>query len=242
MRSKGLLAVALVLMFGGVAWAGDFSEYRLRAVLEGRGAPRLLESVELHATEVPPRDEAWAPETYFWFQTDPEAMIGSKGENPGVHVFSANLERVFSAYLTEDMGYCRELYFNPGATHVVMEVGTGAVGTYILTDMADVRTFEVDGIGPCIWIDPHRFLFTRFEDNPRGIPAEVDGRFSVEVYDPAGPGSFPVKQSTELSNYILKAVEGDTVIIEEDYVDTPKDWQDMKIKTREIRLPLPAAG
>lgn len=243
MRYMWLLVVGLGLMLGGVALAGDFSEYRLRAVKEDRGSTCLLEGVQLHATTVPPLEEGWAPETYFWFETDPESMPCSQGENPGVQVFAANLERVFSAYLTEELGYCRELYFNPGATQVVMEVGTGEVGTYILTDMADVRTFEADGIRPCIWIDPHRFLFTRFEDNPRGLPVEVDGRFSVEIYDPAGPGSFPVKKATDLSSFILKAVEGNKIIIEEEYVDTPKDWENMeKRKIRKIRVPIPAAG
>lgn len=236
------VALMLTLTFGSAAWAGNFSEYRLRALKEDRGSTCLLEGVQLHVANVPPEEEGWAPENHFWFETDPDNPC-SRGENPGIQVFSANLERVFSAYLTEETRYCRNLYFNPGASQVVMEVGTGIVGTYILTDMADVRSFAAPGIGPCIWLGPHRFVFTRFEDQPRGIAAEVDGRFSVEVYDPAGPDSFPIKKATALSNFILKAVEGLVIVIEEEYVDAVEDWQDFgKIKTREIRVPIPAAG
>ncbi len=242
------LALALILIFvifttlSGMTWAGNFSEYRLRALKEDRGSTCLLEGVQLHVAVVPPREEGWASENYFWFETDPDSPC-SHGENPGVQVFTASLEPVFSAYLTEETRYCRNLYFNPGASQVILEVGTGVVGTYILTDMADVRSFTAPGIGPCIWLDPHRFVFTRFENQARGIPAEVDGHFSVEVYDPAGPYSFPLKKATALSNFILKAVDGGEIVIEEQYVDAVEDWQDFgKVKSREIRVSIPAAG
>lgn len=245
------LAPALILTFvifavflavSGAAMAGDFSEYRLRALKEDQGSTCMLEGVQLHVAVVPPQEEGWASEIYFWFETDPDSPC-SHGENPGVQVFTAALEPVFSAYLTEETRYCRNLYFNPGASQVVLEVGTGIVGTYILTDMADVRSFEATGIGPCIWLDPHRFVFTRFENKARGIPAEVDGRFSVEVYEPAGPGSFPLKKATALSNFILQAVDGTEIVIEEQYVDAVEDWKDFgKVKSREIRVPIPAAG
>ncbi len=46
-----------------------------------------------------------------------------------------------------------------------------------------------------------------------------------------------------MSDYTLKDVEGDELVIEEQYVDTPEGWKDLeKIKTREIRVPVPAAG
>lgn len=240
-----LTAVAvliLVAMPGGATWAGDFSEYRLRALKEDNGSTCQLEGVWLHVTVVPPREEGWDAENYFWFETDPDSPC-SRGENPGIQVFTADLEPVFSAYLTEETRYCRNLYFNPGADQVVLEVGTGIVGTYILTDMADVRSFEVQGIGPCIWTGPQRFVFTRFENKARGVPAEVDGRFSVEIYDPAVPGSVAVKKATPLSNFILKAVEDTMIVMEEQYVDAVADWQDFdKVKSREIRVPISPAG
>lgn len=235
----------LTLVLGAsLAWAGDFSEYRLRAVQEDGGASCMLDGVELHAAEVPPREEGWAPEIYFWFETDPENMSCAKGQNPSVHVFSADLKPLLSVWLTEEDRYCRELYFNPGATRVVMETGTSAVGQYVLRDVSSGDSlFEYFGQGECFWLGPHRFVFTRYEDSPRGMPVEADGRFSVEVYDPAGPGSFSVKAATSLSDYTLKDVEGDEIVIEEQYVDTPEDWKDLeKIKTREIRVPVPAAG
>ena len=87
----------LTLVLGAsLAWAGDFSEYRLRAVQEDGASSCMLDGVELHAVEVPPKEEGWEPEIYFWFETDPENMSCAKGQNPSVHVFSADLKPVLS--------------------------------------------------------------------------------------------------------------------------------------------------
>lgn len=243
MHGKWWVAAVLVLIVGSASWAGDFSGYRLCVVKEGGGPACVLEDVTLNVTEVPAEGEDWTSETYFWFETDPESMPCLAGENPGIVVLSSSLEPVFSTSLAEENRYCREMYFNPGGSRVVLETGVGEVATFGLYDMNGTRLFEADGVGQCIWIDPYRFLFTRFENQGRGAPLEIDGRTSVAIYDPSGPDAFPVKEATDVSNYMLLAVEEDVIVIEESYVDAPEDWTEIeKRRTREIRVPVPAAG
>lgn len=103
--------------------------------------------------------------------------------------------------------------------------------------------------GSAEWLeDGMRLVFTRIDDvrEEARFPGRSYGfRFSVVLYDSALGMETVLKEATDKANYVLSGVssDGEKVLITETSVKSPKDWKDeTKIKEREIKVPVPAAG
>jgi len=63
------------------------------------------------------------------------------------------------------------------------------------------------------------------------------------MYDAIADEEIVLEAATETSDFILMSLSEDGVVVLEEYVDSPDDWADPEnSKTRELSVPLPAAG
>jgi hypothetical protein len=107
-------------------------------------------------------------------------------------------------------------------------------------------------LGKLAWLgDGIRFAFTRIDDtrDEAGELANVPYwlKMSAVLYDSAEGVELTtvLKESTDTQNFRFDSVSGndENFVIIEEYVRSPKDWGDEeKIKSRRIKVPVPAAG
>jgi hypothetical protein len=110
---------------------------------------------------------------------------------------------------------------------------------------------EFSGVrGEIAWTsDGMRCAFTRIDDTREEAGELANApywlRLSAVLYDPAVDETTVLKESTDKQNFRFVSISGDDekIVLSEEYVKTPKDWADEdKVKTREITVPVPAAG
>ena len=143
-----------------------------------------------------------------------------------------------------------ETIFSPDGERFVLVTGSGIRPdiTYEVYGEGGEKLAEFDGIrGMLEWIDPVRFVFTRIDDTREGEGGTFINvwRVSVIMYDTAIREEIVLKEATDTKNFWFDEVieDGAAVTATEEYVKSEKDWTDEdKIKTREIRVEIPAAG
>jgi hypothetical protein len=111
------------------------------------------------------------------------------------------------------------------------------------------KTAELAGVcGSFAWVDGVRFLFTRIDDIREGgsFPGLGYGlRVSAVMYDTAISEEIVLKKATDKQNFWTGKVssDGTSVTVTEESVKSEKDWSnENKIKKREIKVKIPAAG
>ena len=93
-----------------------------------------------------------------------------------------------------------------------------------------------------------RFVFTRIDDIREGVPPSdlpYGLKLSAVLYDSAIEEAIPLKESTDTKNFSFDSVseDGEHIALTETSVQSSKDWgEEEKIKEREIKVPMPAAG
>ncbi len=206
------------------------------------GKERLLEDES-------PQSGATDAGIWSWVQVDPE-YEGMEGSEGGVYFFLGEDEKPAGFLPMESAGSC-ELAFSPSGEKLLVNRSAGDkqdLGLY-LVDAAKktfVRQRSFVGIGVCFWVDPHRFIYNRIDED-RGIRkgSEDIGWYSAVLYDSVENAPVVIKEASATKNYLLAGFEHETGTLElhEVFVKDEKDWADgEKIDSREITAPIPAAG
>jgi hypothetical protein len=157
---------------------------------------------------------------------------------------------------------CQDLIWSPAGDRLVLVRGSGVrpdvfYELYTLPDegAGDAGPFNKEKeagfsgmLGEVSWLeDGMRFAFTRIDDARRGEPADNPHwlRLSAVLHDSAVGETIALKESTDTQNFRFGSVspDGGDIVLSEEYVESPEDWGDEdKVKTREISVPVPAAG
>ena len=101
--------------------------------------------------------------------------------------------------------------------------------------------------GELWWLeDGMRFAFTRIDDVRDEGSFDNLGyglKLSAVLYDSALEEETVLKEATDTQSFLFRAIGDEDIEIAEEYVESPNDWgDDEKIKEREIKVPVPAAG
>lgn len=236
-------AICRALVPGGT-WAGE-GDYVLK---DGKiyrvdgGVERLLE-------DEAPRSDATDAGLWSWVQVDP-VHEGMEGSESGVCFFLGEDERPAGFLPIEDAGSCT-LGFSPSGEKLLVDRSVGDkqdIGLY-LVDAAKksfVRQRSFVGIGVCFWVDPHRFIYNRIDED-KGVRSGSDdiGWYSAVLYDTLEGEEIVIKEATATKNHLLSGFDHETGTLElhEVSVEDEKDWADgEKIESHEIAVPIPAAG
>lgn len=187
----------------------------------------------------------------FWSAVDAEGSDILEESETGVWFFAE--DGSFMNFLPLDSaGECQDIIFSPDESFFLMMAGSEARPdvTFILYGTETMEEIiEIPGArGSIEWIDPYRFAMTR-TDGSRDVGSEVFSmaalRLSVVVYDAAVDEMTVVKEGTATKSFWYErlAEDGASLVIREDSVKSEKDWEkEGKIKTREIKAEIPAAG
>lgn len=238
----GLLLCALMFSAGG-AFAAEES-YILK---EGRvyrvdaGKETLLEDEE-------PGRSATDKGLYSWILVGPELREDMKDSKSGIYFFLGEDEKPVGFLPFEGAGFCN-LEFSPDGEKFLVSRGTDVVQKlflYVFDGFVKKASFLA--LGPCTWVDPHRFVFTR-DDASKGARGKAveqqEGWLSVALYDSAMEELFVLSEATETQDYMLIGVNHEEGVLEvlERSVKKAKDWDDeKKVEDKEMTVPIPAAG
>ena len=186
---------------------------------------------------------------YYWLFVDPETQDESKGMKRGILFYVEKTKKY--TFLPLEKGDVNAVHFSPdGAMFIVEGPGESEINNIALElyGFADLKSKlkTVKAAIPPQWVDAGRFVYSRFESGtsrgrPDGYPNEW---VSLALYDTIAGEETVLKAATKTSDYNFMGIkEGGEVLVLEEYVDSPKDWADPdKPKSRELSVPLPAAG
>ncbi|MDR1020592.1 MAG: AmmeMemoRadiSam system protein B [Synergistaceae bacterium] len=151
----------------------------------------------------------------------------------------------------ENENECQGILFRPDGEFFVLVTGSGVrmdmfFNVYRLDGME--KTAEFAGLrDTLVLLGPSRFMFTRIDGIREGgsFPGLGYGlRLSAVIYDTSFLNEIVLKEATDKQNFRTGEVSEDesSVTVTEEFVGSEKDWRDEgKIKTREIRVGIPAA-
>jgi hypothetical protein len=255
-----LLMVVLICLSSAAAFAANegtrpnFGAYALKDGHVYKGGEEL--GCEVH--EVP---EGLANGMKAWAVIGADSSDSVAESDTGVWFFDEEADM----FIPLDSEYeFQGLVWSPAGDRLVLVRGSGMRADifyelYTLFDksMKNTEPFnmakkaEFAGMrGEAAWTaDGMRFVFTRIDDtrDDTGELANVPYwlRLSAVLYDSATGETVVMKESTDTQNFRFGAVSGDgeNIVLSEEYVKSPKDWADEdKVKTREVTVPVPAAG
>ena len=183
-------------------------------------------------------------EKIYWLAVDPEAEEIYKGWQGGIYFFDDEGE--FISLVEKENAHQTWVEFSPDGEQFILSSGTYVDREYLLYDFDGFKfkkTFY--GIG-LEWLDPVRFVFTLIDvqKGARYGGADFPGWLSVVVCDSGVDSLTTVVEATKTEDFMMKEVDGNTgeIIITKFSVNDEKDWKDEdagKIKTEEIRVPVP---
>ena len=244
MKGKFFAALLACALCAGGAFAAE-GDY----ILKDGKIYRVEGGKETLLEDEAPQSYATDAGLWSWVQVDPE-YEGMEGSESGVCFFLGEDEKPAGFLPIENAGSC-ELEFSPSGEKLLVNRSTDDrqdIGLY-LVDAAKksfVRQRSFVGIGVCFWVDPHRFIFNRIDED-KGVRSGSDdiGWYSAVLYDSVEEELIVIKEATATRNYLLAGFDHETGMLElhEVFVKDEKDWADgEKIEDREITVPIPAAG
>ncbi len=185
----------------------------------------------------------------YWLVMDSRNEESMKDEKNGVYFYSDFTKKYSFLPLDEEMDRIDGFSFSPdGERFIILRVGGEHSNSYSLYTFADLSSrFEFRAEYGPVWVDSARFVYSRYEPGTsRGMPEDyADEWVSLVLYDVLAEEETILKAATKTSNFSFSEVneEGD-IVAEESWVESPEDWADPenKVKTREVVVPVPAAG
>lgn len=198
----------------------------------------------------------------YWLFADPDVSDEAKGAKPGLYFYADKSGKYsFTPFGGNGMNV-NAVHFSPdGAMFVVEGAGEEAMNDVALElfSFAEGKSLfkTAKAALPPEWIDAGRFVYSRFEpDTSRGRPDDYpDEWMSAAMFDAIAGEETVLKKATETSDFSVGVIDeesGDTLVLNGDgsqirltetFVDSPQDWEDPdKAKTREVSVPVPAAG
>jgi len=206
------------------------------------------ERVEAEVHDVSPEIEG---SVRFWSVYGADESSPVAENETGVWFFAEDGE--FLSFLPlESTGECQDIVFSPDGSYFLLMSGSGvrADMTYILYELETLeQKIEIPGTrGSALWIDVGRFAMTRIDDvreTESGTFSMAALRLSAVMYDTVAEELVVLKEASATKNYWCEGLseDGGSIIILEDSVKSEKDWgNEEKIKTRKIKIEIPAAG
>lgn len=173
------------------------------------------------------------------------------GEETGVWFFGEHGEYVTNIFLKNEKEY-QDLLWSPAGDRLVLVRGIEGEQDLVFELYAEYmeKKAEFRGLRASLaWLeDGMRFVFTRIDDIREGVPPSdlpYGLKLSAVLYDSAIEETIPLKESTDTKNFSFDSVseDGEHIALTETSVQSSKDWgEEEKIKEREIKVPMPAAG
>jgi hypothetical protein len=197
-----------------------------------------------------------------WLFADPDASDEAKGAERGLYFYAEKSGKYSFMPFGGNGANVNAVHFSPNGAMFIVE-GAGEeemndIGLELFSFAEGKSLFKTAkaALSP-VWIDAGRFVYSRFEPGTsRGRPDDYpDEWMSAAMFDAIAGEETVLKKATETSDFSAGVVDedsGDTLVLNdggseirltESYVDSPKDWEDPdEMKTRELTVPLPAAG
>lgn len=172
-------------------------------------------------------------------------------EETGVWFFGEHGEFITNIFLENEKEY-QDLLWSPAGDRLVLVRGIEGEQDLVFELYAEYmeKKAEFRGLRASLaWLeDGMRFVFTRIDDIREGVaPSDLPHglKLSVVLYDSAIEEVIPLKESTHTKNFSFDSVseDGEHIALTETSVRSPEEWgEEEKIKEREIKVPMPAAG
>ncbi len=241
---KILASLAFVEQEGIEAATPDVFAFSLKSGKVYKGEER----VEAEVHDVPPAIEGTAR---FWSVVEADESSPAAESETGVWFFAE--DGGFLSFLPlESAAECQDIVFSPDGSFFLLMSGSGirADMTYILYELETMeQKIEIPGTrDSASWIDVGRFAMTRIDDvreTETGVFSMAALRLSAVMYDAIAEELVVLKEASATKNYWCEGLseDGGSIIILEDSVKSEKDWSnEEKIKTRKIKIEIPAAG
>jgi hypothetical protein len=189
----------------------------------------------------------------YWSALDPSVGGAVSEAETGVYFFTHGGRHL--SFIPLESGYeCRGIVFSPNGERFVIVRGGGRPDAFFeLYDKTMKKLAEFIGMqypSTPAWIDPHRFVFTRIDDedhnrNDGSVILSHRWRLSVVIYDTAVSEIIVLKEATDTQNFLLDAVieNGSAVSVSQESVKSVNDWGDPdKTEYRNIKVEVPPAG
>jgi hypothetical protein len=164
------------------------------------------------------------------------------GVEEGIYCLQIPENRVIGFLPIKEDDDCYDLIFSPDAKYVAADFGSTPYRVYGVYDFENGRELvNFPGMAECVWADSERLAYTHPEKERRDRPGEITNRFSAALCDMKSRKTTILKQATETSDYRIEGIWGDTALITEYYVKSPKDWSDDEnIQERRVTTPIPS--
>jgi len=183
-------------------------------------------------------------EKIYWLAVNPEAEEIYKGWQGGIYFFDDEGE--FISLVEKEDAHRTWVEFSPDGEQFILDSGTYVDREYLLYDFDSFKLKKTFYGIALAWLDPVRFVFTLI-DTPKGERyegADFPGWLSVVVYNSGTDSLTATVEATKTEDFMMERVDGRTgeLVITKFSVNDEKDWKDEdtgKIKTEEIRVPVP---
>lgn len=238
------LAVFLFSVFLAAGAFADAESY----ILKGGKVYRVEAGKETLLEDTEPGRSNTDKGLYSWILVDPELSGKMQGSKSGIYFFLGEDEKP-AGFMPLEAAGLSGLLFSSDGEKFLLSWGADAVQELSLYAFEGfVKKVSFTALGPCTWIDPHRFVFTRDDTSKgsRGKAVEQQGGWlSAALYDSVMEELFVLVEATETQDCILTGVDHEKCVLEvlERSVKDKKDWDDAeKVEEKETTIPIPAAG
>ena len=186
----------------------------------------------------------------YWAVMGPDASDAVTEAETGVWFFGHEGE--FAHFIPLESAYeYVDIAWSPAGDRLVLVTGSGIrpdVLFNLYTLPGPEKKAEFPGLRDGLWWleDGMRLAFTRIDGvrDKGGFDNLGYGlKLSAVLYDSAVGEETVLKEATDTQSFLFRAIGDEDIEIAEEYVESPEDWgDDEKIKEREIKVPVPAAG
>ena len=187
--------------------------------------------------------------TFVWIAVVPEMFDEMQGTERGIYIFHKESEELVDVLPLKGSMPSQVAFSVSGEKlFTVCDTDDGHELRYYEFDKAGLShklTFQTHG--HAIWIDWHRFAFTRNDmtNGPRSETDKKSGWLSALVYDSAVEYIVPLKEATEKEDFIFYGYDREkfTLRILQRSVQDKSDWgKNGEVKETMLSEPVPAAG
>ena len=187
--------------------------------------------------------------TFLWIAALPEMSDEMQGTERGIYIFQKESEDLVG-FLPLKAGMPSQVAFSASGEKLftICDTDEGRELRYYEFDKAGLsRKLTFQTIGHAVWIDRHRFAFTR-NDMAKGPRTDTDKRsgwLSAVMYDSADEFIVPIKEAAETEDFLFYSYDEKkfTLRILRRYVQDKSDWgKSGKVKETMLSESVPAAG
>ena len=187
--------------------------------------------------------------TFLWLAALPEIFDEMQGTERGIYIFQEGSEDLVGFLPLRD-SMPSQVAISPSGRKLftVCDTASGRELRYYEFDKKGLsRKLTFQTIGHAVWIDLHRFAFTRNDmaKGPRTATDKGSGWLSAVMYDSADEFIVPIKEATETEDFVFYSYDREKIKLSilQRSVQDKSDWgKNGKVKEALLTEPVPAAG